>query len=204
MTAIATKTDDLRLEAARLAFALLRFEGTAAHTGPVSHTPHPAPLGTDAYVFWPSLRRVPRNEVEAFLVGLPSPALLATTTSRGLVALTLLHELSGDRRRGVEKTLSNHAEGLDHMSAQSGWSPTSRVLLEFDDEFHVFSFAAVREWTQQFGVLVGWTIWPLKGDDRADACLMLLRSDGKPFRGKSCMLSNGRLGQKPGIGGTAV
>jgi|SRR6185436_5642911 len=188
MTAISTNTDDVRLEAARLAFALLRFEGAAAHPRPANKTPAPLPLGTEAYVFSPSLRRIPAGEVEAFLVGLPSPALLATTTSRGVVSLSLLHELSGDRRRGVEKTQSNHAEGLDAASSQLGLSPASRVLLEFDEESHVFSLAAVREWTQQFYVQVGWNLLPLKDDNRAEACLKLIRSDFRQFKGRSCML----------------
>lgn len=60
-------------------------------------------VGADAYFFLPSWRATPRDRVEAFLVGLPSPALLAPTMRRGVVALLLLHELSGDRRRWFEK-----------------------------------------------------------------------------------------------------
>ena len=67
------------MEAARLAFALIRFAGAVAYPL-IGHTP-PGVLkvGTEAYMFSPSWRRVPRDEVEAFLVGLPSPALLAPT-----------------------------------------------------------------------------------------------------------------------------
>jgi len=188
MTTIATNTDDLRLEAARIAFALIRFEEVAAHPAGASTPPGSLRVGTEEYVFLPSWRAVPRNEVETFLVGLPSPALLAPTTSRGVVALMLLHELSGDRRRWAEETLSNFAGGLEEIGPRLGLSPTSRILLEFDEESHVFSFAGVREWTQQFPVRVGWSIWSLEGDDRADARMMLRRSDGRPFPGRSCLV----------------
>lgn len=116
MTATAAHPDDLRAEAARLAFALLRFEGVAAHPMRGAATP-------DAYVFLPSWREVPGSEVEAFLVGLPSPALLLPTTLRGTIALLLLHELTGDRRRWAEKALSNFAAGLDELAPQLGLAP---------------------------------------------------------------------------------
>ena len=183
MTATATSTDALRLEAARIAFALIRFEGAAAHP-----TPSGSPgVGSEACVFLPSWRQVPADEIETFLVGLPSPALLAPTTIRGVIALMLMHELSGDRRRWAEKTLSNFAVGLEESASELGLSPTSRILLEFREESHMFSFAGVREWTQQFAVQVGWSIGPLERAGRADACLMLRRSDGQWFPGQSCI-----------------
>lgn len=191
MTNTVTNTDDLRLEAARIAFALLRFEGVAAHPIRGSLPPGTLRVGTEAYVFLPSWSVVPRDEVERFLVGLPSPALLAPTTMRGTIALTLLQELSGDRRRGAEKTLSNFAVGLEETASELALTPASRILLEFDEESHVFSFASVREWSQEFAVQVGWTISRLEDDDRTDACMMLMRSDGKRFQGRSCMLPQG-------------
>jgi hypothetical protein len=183
----------VRSEAARIAFALIRFEGVAAHAMRGSTPPGVLQVGTEAYVFLPSWRHVPRDQVEAFLVGLPSPALLAPTTMRGTIALTLLDELSGERRRWAEKTLNNFAAGLEETRSQLTLSPTSRILLEFDEESHVFSFAGVCDWSQQFPVQVGWSISRLAGDDRADACLMLMRSDGKRFRGRSCMIPPGWL-----------
>ncbi len=158
MTAIAVNTDDVRLEAARLAAALIRFEQVAAHPmlGP---TPEGLlQVGTDAYVFIPSWRRIPRDEIERFLVSLPSPALLAPTTSRGMIALILLHELSGERRGGFQHELDNFAAALEDLAPQLGLSAKSRVLVEFDEESHVFCFAAVREWSQQFPVRVGWSM----------------------------------------------
>ena len=88
----------------------------------------------------------------------------------------------------MEKEFSNAAAGLDDLTPRLQLSPASRILVDFDEESHIFSFAAVREWTQQFAVSVGWSISPLKDDDRADACLKLVRSDFKPFQGKSSLL----------------
>ena len=184
MTATAPEPDEVRLEAARLAFALIRFAQVSAHpTG--GSRPRGAPdIGTEAFVFGPSWRPVPRDEVATFLASLPSPALLAQTTSRGGIALTLLHELSGDRRKWAEKTFSNVAPIFE----ESTLAPTARVLVEFDDESHIFSFAAVREWSRRFAVSVGWNLVLLKDDPRAEACLKLVRSDFKPFKGASSLL----------------
>lgn len=191
MTALAPNPDDVRLQAARLAAALIRFEQSAAHLASGATPRGTRRVGTEAYRFLPSWRTVPREEVERFLVALPSPAFLAPTTIRGVIALTLLHELSGERRQGAEKTLANYAAGLDDLSARGGLGPASSVLLEFDDESHVFSFAVAREWTQQFPVQVAWNIRPLDGDGAAEGCLMLIRSDGREFPGRSCMLGPG-------------
>jgi len=200
MTAIAPNTDNLRLEAARLAVALLRFDEGSAHLLRASTPPGALRLGTDAYGFLPSWRNIPRDQVEPFLLGLPSAALLAPTTIRGVIALILLHELSGDRRRWFEKAVSNFAATLAELSAQLGLSSGSRVLLEFDNESHVFSFAAVCEWSQQFPVQVAWSIWPLEGDSRADARIMIRRSDGGWFRGRSCMEPSNNTPPEPSIG----
>ena len=196
MTAILSEADTLRLEAARIAATILRFEEPAAHLS-THHVPQGSlEVGRAAYVFLPSWRQVPRQEVEAFLVGLPSPALLSPTTSRGAIVLTLLHELSGDRRRWAEKTISNFAAGLDELSGRLGLSPRSRLLVEFDDESHVFTLAGVQEYTQQFPVQVGWALAPLDGDPNADALLLLRRGDGHHFRGRSCMLPPTRPGHR--------
>ena len=192
MTGIATNTDDVRLEAARIAFALIRFDEVAAHPMGTSPPPGSVRALTEAYSFLPSWRKIPRDEVETFLVSLPSPALLAPTTIRGVIALILFHELNGDRRRWAEKTLSNFAGALEEIGPRLGLSPTSPILVEFDEESHVFSYAAVREWTQQFAVQVGWSIAPLERDDRADARMMLRRSDGQWFPGRPCMVPHRR------------
>ncbi len=200
MPAVATDTDDLRADAARLAFALIRFEGLAAHLSRASTPPGLPRIGTDAYTFIPSWRAVPGDQVEAFLVGLPSPALLAPTTTRGSIALQLLHELSGDRRRWAEKTFSNYATGLEEMARQLELSPQSRILVEFDDESHVFSFAAVRECSQQFAVHVGWNLGALPDDSRADAVMGLLRGDGRWYKGRSCWVPRAAPSHEPEAG----
>jgi hypothetical protein len=198
MHAAASDTDDRRAEAARLAFALLRFEAPAAHLSRASTPSGALQIGTQAYTFIPSWKTITNDEVEAFLVGLPSPALLAPTTRRGSIALLLLHELSGDRRRWAEKTFSNYAAVLEELVQQLDLSPHSRVLVEFDAESHVFSLAALRECSQQFAVHVGWNLGPLADEPRADALLGLLRGDGQWYKGRSCFLS--RTGPQPGAG----
>ncbi len=190
MTAIAVNTDDVRLEAARLAAALIRFAQVAAHPLKTSLPPGSLRVGTEAYVFMPSSRWVPRDQLETFLVSLPSPALLAPTTVRGMIALTLLHELAGERRRGFEHELDNCAAALEEIGPQVGLSATSRILVEFDEESHVFSFAAVREWTQQFLVQVGWSMVSLARESGADACMLLRRSDAQSFPGRSDMIGH--------------
>ena len=176
MTVTAPIPDAFRLEAARIAFALLRFQEPMAH--PVPANSGKPVLGRDTYLFTPSWRPTPRNEVEGFLATLPSPALLSPTVDRGVIALTLVQELSGERRKWAEKTISNHGVGLDELGPQLGLSPQSRILLEFDAESHVFTYAGVRCWTEQFAVQVGWNLGPLTGDPRADAQLCVRRSDG--------------------------
>lgn len=178
MTAIVPESSELRREAAKIAFALIRFSEAVASQAPFHTQPGLPVVGVDAYNFTPSWRSVRREDVEDFLAALPSPALLSPTLTRGVVALTLLHELSGDRRRWAEKTFSNFAEGFDEMSAQLKLSAESRILLEFDAESHVLSFAGTRLWTQLFAVQVGWNVAPLRGDARAEAQLTLVRSDG--------------------------
>lgn len=186
MTATASLPNDLKLEAARIAFALIRFEEAAAQPYR-AETPAGMPaIGTAAYVFTPSWRRVPRDQVESFLASLPSPSLLSPTTTRGVIALTLLNELSGERRRWAEKTLDNFTAGFDELAAKFGLSQESGILLEFDDESHVFSFRGTRLWTHQFAVQVGWRMIPLENDPRARARLMIRRSTGEWSWGDSC------------------
>jgi len=181
MTAAAVLPDDARRDAARLAYALPRMEEPMSSLLG-AHTPAGYPvLGEDAYAFTPSWRVIPRAEIVPFLVSLPSPALLSPTTTRGMVALTLLHELSGDRRRWGEKTLSNWTAGLDQSVGRLGLAADAAVLLEPADESEVYSLAAVRLWTQQFGVQAGWSLSALSGNARAQAQLSVRRSDGRWF-----------------------
>jgi hypothetical protein len=170
MTAPAFERDEVRHEAARLAFTVIRYESGAAH--PLQRQ------DPDLYSFLPSWRQIPAGEVEKFLIGLPSPALFYHTTIRQTVAMLLLNELSGDRRKWGEKTLSNFTSCFDTGCEQLGLSAQTRFLLECNGETLVFSHAAVRYWTAQFGSPSGWNVAPLRGDPRADARLVLRRGDG--------------------------
>lgn len=181
-------TNDLRAEAARLAFTLLRFASAAGYPFPGFEHPGALKVGSEAWVFGPSWQRVPSSGVEPFLAGLPSPALLHPTLMRGEVSLLLLDELTGERRLWGEKTLSNLVSGLDQAAARLALPNTARVLVEFDDESDVFSLAAVREWAGTLAVHVGWNLAPLAHEERAEACLMLIRADDREFPGRSCMM----------------
>lgn len=179
--------DNLRREAARLAFAAIRFEEKLSHLLGSSSPPGQPVLGIDTYSFTPSWRQIPRAEVESFLAALPSPALMSPTLTRGMIALTLLNELTGDRRKWGEKTLSNFTAVFDQACSHLSLAGKSRFLLEFYEESHVFTHAAVRLWTQQFAVQTGWTLDSLKNDPRADARILLRRSDGMWSTGRKPM-----------------
>ena len=175
MTAPAFDRDDLLLEAATLASAILRYEERAAHQSG-SHTPAGVSIiGQDAYVFPPSSRRVPRDQIPAFLAALPGPAVLAPTTVRGTVTLTLLQELSGDRRASIQHNLDNQVAGLNDMAPGSD---SDRVLVAFDDQMHLFSLGAVRLWASRFGILVGWNITPCTEPGQAEWQMNLFSSSG--------------------------
>ena len=177
MTVPQALSDDDLLSAASLAFAMLRFEGEAAHSSG-AHTPQGRPrLGIDAYRFFPG-GQVLAADVPRFLADLPSPAVLVPTTTRGLVALILLDELREDRASRIQPELTNQQAGLEEMAAQIGLSATSRILLEFSGETIVQPLTVLRVWAQRFAVVVGWSIAPLKDDPRASARLNLFRSDG--------------------------
>lgn len=188
MTDVKPEPGTLRAEAARLAFTLLRFASAAGHPFPGSERPGVLKVGTEAWVFGPSWHRVPSDEVETFLAGLPSRALLNPTLMRGEITLILLDELTGERLRWGEKTLGNLVECLEGLVAQLGLPHDARVLVEFDDESQVFSLAAVREWAGTLAVNVGWNLAPLADEQRAEACLMLIRADDREFQGRSCMM----------------
>ena len=192
MTTAAAGDHAVRFDAARLAYALLRMEEPMASLLRICKRADVPVLGQDAYSFSPSWELIPRAEIVPFLVSLRSPALLSPTTTRGVIALTLIHELSGDRRRWGEKVLSNFSAGLDNFILRLGLTSDTNVLLEFEQESEVYSLAAVRMWTQQYGVLqVGWTISPLLGDARAQAQLVVCRSDGQWFPSSQIVQSGG-------------
>jgi hypothetical protein len=171
--------------AAAIAFAMLRFAQGAAHKGfgesPKGHG------GKDWYVFLPSWRRMPHEDVLPYLASLPCPAMLMSTTTRGSVSLLLLDELQGERRRWGQKNFDNQSGGLIHAAGELGLTPESRVVLEFDDEEHLFTFAVLQRWAERFCVDAGWNLRPC-GDDRAAARLWLIRADHEQSWGGSCPL----------------
>ena len=177
---------DVDQQAASLAFALLRFEDRAAHPSLGSTPPGMLRVGIDCYLFTPSWKRIPCSDVAAYLAQLPSPALLSPTTTRGIVSLTLVDELSGDRRAWAQKSFDNQLGGLQSMATQLGLTDDSNVLLQFDDEEHLFSLPVLRTWCARFGVHVGWGITAYTDDSRARARLMLTRSDGARSWGDAC------------------
>jgi hypothetical protein len=186
MTVLLLDPGDALLQAASLAFALIRFEAGAAHPDRRETIPGMLRIGEEACLFIPSRRPVPHAEVPAFLAGLPSPALLSPTTTRGIVALTLLGELSGERAASAGKIFTNQRAGLERMVGELGLADDARVLLEFDDETHLVSIAAMRVWSERFAVQVMWSLGTLDPDGRADMRLHLRRSDGKDSWGRSC------------------
>lgn len=178
MAAPALAQDDLPLEAAQLAAAMLRFQEPLAHLMS-KHTTEGMPVvGVDSYAFVPSPKMVPRNRVVAYLATLPSPAMLAPTTVRGVVSLILLQELTGERRAAMQHELDNQRSIL--AESVSG-SDSDRVLLEFDEESHLFSLGAVRLWAQRFGILVGWSMCPCGEPTRAEWQINLLGGDGHRY-----------------------
>lgn len=122
----------------------------------------------------------------SFLAGLSSPALLEATTRRGVIALTLVDELSGERAAWGRKSLSNHRGGLDEIARQFGLGPDSRIVLEFDDETQIFSLTVLRVWAERFHGPVAWNISPWAGDSRAEARMNLVRGDSGSSWGGSC------------------
>ncbi|MGH9888549.1 MAG: hypothetical protein ACREBE_23655 [bacterium] len=178
--------DELKYQAAALAFALLRFAAGAAHANRSSTPAGVLHVGTECYLFTPSWRRVPIGDVPAFLAALPSPALLTSTTTRGIATLMLLDELAGERRAWAEKGLTNQQAGLESMVKQLELDTDARVVLQFDDEEHWMPLAVLRRWCAQFGVDVGWNLRAYADDARAQARLMLFRSDGIDSWGAAC------------------
>ena len=165
-------------EAAEITAAMLRFQEPLAHLAK-KHTPEGMPIiGIDSYSFLPSPRPVPRDEVATYLTTLPSPAFLAPTTMRGVIAVQFLNELGGQRRTSMERQLENQVSILTDCAT----GPDSdRVLLEFDEEARVFSLAALRLWAGRYLVLVGWSVAPCKEASRAEWQLVLTGGDGHRY-----------------------
>jgi hypothetical protein len=182
----ASSIDDLTYQAARLAFAQLRFADGAAHPDR-SSTPHGIlRTGIDCQIFAPSWRRIPVGDVPRFLAGLPSPAMLMPSTTRGIATMLLLDELAGERRAWAEKAFANQQEGLASAVRSLSLNADSRFVLQFDDEEFWYPLSVLEHCLTRFGVSVGWNMWPYADDGRAQARLMLNRSDGVLTWGDAC------------------
>lgn len=176
MASPAPAYDARGLEAGQIVATVLRFQEPLAR--PMSkHTSEGMPVvGVDSYVFLPSPRPVRRSQLAAHLASLPCPALLAPTTARGVVGLILLDELSGERRAAMQHELGNQSALL------AEWAPgsdTDRVLIEFDDESHQFSLAAVRLFARHYGILVGWNVGACGDAGGAEWRMNLFGGDGE-------------------------
>ena len=172
--------------AASLAFAMIRFQEPVTHPDLGWVPPNRPHVGVDAYVFAPGGATIPRDEVVSYLTCLDSPAMMYQTTARGVIALYLLKELSGTRRASAEHALRNQQAALAHMAEAIGLSAKSLILLQFDEEEHVFGLETVRIWAERFAVHVGWSMGPLLNDRLASARLHLIRGDGGTSWGRAC------------------
>jgi hypothetical protein len=171
---------DARFQAATLTFAMLRFENESAHESHASH-PENRRLGYDDFIFLPSWNSIKREDVVTFLAGLPSPALIFPTTTRGAASLLLLNELAGEREKWGRKTLDNQLAGINEMASQfsPALSDESNVLLQVSGETHLLSLSVLRLWSQQFSAPLGWSIGESRDDPRAPARIRLHASDGR-------------------------
>ena len=176
---------ELDHQAATLAFAMLRFADGAAHPDRSSTPAGMLKTGTECYIFAPSPRPIAIKDVPQFLLDLPSPALLMPTTTRGIATLVLLGELTGDRLAWGRKTLTNQQQGLEMLTTQLNLPTDARVLLQFDDEEYWYPLDVLRRWVARFAVFVDWNLRIYEDDARAQARLMLHRSDGVTSWGDS-------------------
>jgi hypothetical protein len=174
------RTEEARLQAAALTFAMLRFEQESGHESHASD-PDNRRLGLDHFVFLPSWKSISREEVVPFLASLSSPALIFPTTTRGVASLILLDELTGERRKWARKTLDNQLAIIDELASRFSppFNGESKVLLEFAGETHLLTLNSVREWSKQFSAPTRWSLGDSRNDPRAPARFRLIGSDGR-------------------------
>ncbi len=178
--------DDVLRAAAELAFVLLRFESSSAHPFRGAVAPGRPRLGIESWQFVPSWNEVLNDRVVPFLVGLSSPALVTPSTTRGLVALTLLDELQDERAAWGAHTFENQRTGCDEIVAQLKLPETAQIVLQCDDLELRFGVPVLRAYCARFAVQVGWMLRAETSDPHAQARMMLYRSDGGMSWGGSC------------------
>ncbi len=180
--------DDVLRAAAEIAFAMLRFESACAHPFRGAVAPGRPRLGIESWQFVPSWNEVLTDRVVPFLVGLSSPALLTPSTTRGLVALTLLDELRDERAAWATHTFENQRTGCDGILAELKLAETAQIVLQCDETELRFSVPALRMYGARFAVQVGWMLRAETSDPFAQARMMLYRSDGGMSWGGTCAI----------------
>ena len=162
-----------------LVAALIRFNEGAAHPPMGRQPPGALRIGEECHVFSPANGRVPNADLIEYLEGLTSPVLLSQSVQRGMINLTPLSELTGERRAAFEQGLANQQAALDQVAKSHGTLDSSMVALEFDEEAIGFTFAIMKEWAGRFILNVGWSVWPAEDGCEADFRLHLIRADGQ-------------------------
>jgi hypothetical protein len=182
----AEPVDPQLAEAASIAFAMLRFEMGAANTR-FTRGAGEGTLGVDTFIFLPVGRPVSRDLVVPYLASCPSPVLLVPTTTAGVVTLLLLSELESDRRQWAQHIFDNYLSIHAEKGEQLNLSAESRVVMEFDEEAHVFSWGTLALMLERFAVQVAFNLLPMSyNDPRGTVRMMLYRSDGERSWGSSC------------------
>jgi hypothetical protein len=166
---------------------MLRFTQPAAHAFPSRSNGEGSEPGVDWFVFSPSWRKTPKDEVIPFLLSQGSPLMIFPTLYRGSVGLLVLDEVRDERKKWFQKTLDNQVAGVHQCAIQLNLVGESRVLLEFAEEEHLFSFAILQEWAKRYCVGIGWSVGPC-GDSRAEARLNLIGPEGLRSWCGSCLL----------------
>lgn len=169
----------------------MRFEQRAAYPMRGSSPPGAPGIGLDYVLFLPSPTPIPVAHAPAFLAALPCPALFMPTMTQGLIAMLRLDELGDDRHRWAQHTLANQRAGVDQRADALGLTEASPILLQCDDEEHIFSLAVLRCWSERYAVQVGWNLSSVEYKPRASARLMLYRSNGDSSWGGVCPLRSG-------------
>ena len=94
---------------------------------------NPSEAQPSLYLFLPVTRPVPRDQVVSYLDSCPGPAILAPTTTAGIVSLLLLSELQGDRLRWAQDTFARYRAHAHAQGRALDLTPESPIVLEFDE-----------------------------------------------------------------------
>lgn len=169
---------ELDIAAARLAWVMLRF-AQAGLPPAVKDVPElGGRLGDIAVKFFPRGETVALTHASAALLEFPKPVALTAMAARGLIGLWFQSSAPAADEVGLRKMAHAAEVGLRRFCTGLGLTADSRVLLEVEDEAHVFPVRVLARCIRDYQVFVGWVLNPLQGDRRADARLQLIRADG--------------------------